>query len=126
MTRINCIPVEELTNPHLLGEWKELRRVFTLAARWDAKGRRTPIPASYRMGPGHVTFFYDKLGYCYKRHQRLAGEMRLRGFKPDAVDLPAALAAPGYLFGGWQPDAAAMAINRARIAERNATKENQI
>ncbi len=31
MTRINVVPVEELTDQHLGGEWKEFSRPFTYA-----------------------------------------------------------------------------------------------
>lgn len=123
MTRINCIPVEELTREHLLGEWKELRRIFTFAARWDANGRPTSIPSSYRMGTGHVTFFYDKLNYCWKRHFELAEEMKRCGYNVQGTAVSESYkSCPRDLFNDWQPDEAAMAINRARIDER-LTKE---
>jgi len=60
MTRINCIPVEELHNKHLLVEYRELPRVFTLAHNAIEKGR-WESPAAYVLGAGHVKFFYNKL-----------------------------------------------------------------
>lgn len=52
MTRINLIPVQELTNKHLIAEKHEITRVFALA-----KNSKSPkIPNTYRTGTGHVTF----------------------------------------------------------------------
>ena len=112
MTRINCIPVEELTREHLVAEYRELPRVFNLS-RTNAK-----IPATYCMGAGHVTFFYDKLGYLFKRQHQLYDEMRARGYNanyhPDGLkDI-----GPRENWNDWEPDAAAMEINRSRIADR--------
>ncbi len=110
MTRINCIPVTELTDRHLLAEYRELPRVFRLA-RPDAS-----IPPTYRMGTGHVTFFYNKLGYLAKRQAQIIRECQKRGFNIQFTnpfwDLPEELA------HDWQPTSEAMAINRKRIAER--------
>lgn len=110
MTRINCVPVQELSRLHLLAEYKELPRVFKLA-------RRVPNPPrEYVLGRGHVTFFYDKLGYCEKRFYQLVREMNARGYRtqftsPPDVDKP-------DLWGDWVPDERAINLNRQRIAER--------
>lgn len=110
MTRINCVPPSELTDKHLLAEYRELPRVFGLARCGD------DIPTSYRMGAGHVKFFYDKLGYLKRRQKSLIDECIQRGFniKHTSVDF----AAPDCLCGDWIPSEADMAINRARIKER--------
>ncbi len=42
MTRINCVPVEELSGPHLVAEYRELPRVFALAQR--AATRKIAVP----------------------------------------------------------------------------------
>lgn len=57
MTRINLIPVEELTNKHLIAEKHEITRVFALAKNSKPNVK---IPDTYRMGKGHVTFFIIK------------------------------------------------------------------
>lgn len=56
MTRINCVPVEELTDKHLLAEYRELPRIFNLARAVE------DAPTEYVLGTGHMKFFYDKLG----------------------------------------------------------------
>lgn len=113
MTRINCIPVNELTDKHLIAEYRELPRVFKLARelkKWEK-------PEHYTMGTGHVKFFYDKLAYCEKRFHRLIGEMKKRGFNPQFEEIPIN-EAPLHLYNDWVPTAQAMEINRQRIKER--------
>jgi len=115
MTRINVVPPSELTNKHLVAEYRELPRVFALA-RPDAK-----IPPTYRMGAGHVTFFYDKLLWCYERQRQLVTEMIRRGFKPNyPADglLREYYTKKPWAFNDWEPDAAALAVNRKRLEEK--------
>lgn len=123
MTRINCIPPEELTRAHLIAEYRELPRVFGMARGMIARGIADPaqanIPASYRMGTGHMAFFCDKLGFLVKRQRSLIAEMRRRGYAPAFTDPDSLLhGIPEPWHGDWEPDAGALAINRARIAER--------
>lgn len=114
MTRINCIPVQELTPAHLVAEYRELPRVFALA-------RPAPdAPPEYTLGPGHVKFFYDKLLYLQKRQRALIDEMIRRGMKPSFTntdELKQRCLDP-TLWNDWRPTEKAMKINRARIAER--------
>ena len=125
MTRINCIPVQELSDRHLVAEYYELPRVFRLARDYwrritSAIADPEPdLPAKYTMGKGHVRFFYDKLEYLVRRQQSLITEMICRGYKPafrDASKL--AVGMPGQLYNDWTPSDEDMAINRQRIAER--------
>lgn len=110
MTRINCVPVEELTDKHLLAEYRELPRVSALA-RYI-----TDAPAKYTLGKGHVKFFYDKGEWLRRRfEEQIVPEMRKRGF---ATNFTKYRRHPADLNDDWQPDEAALAVNRARIAER--------
>ena len=119
MTRINCIPVEELTAAHLVAEYRELPRVFALARKAAERGTLAG-PDRYTLGTGHMRFFYTRLAYLARRHQALVAEMRRRGYQPrfdgvtrtDFPDIPAAC------WQDWEPTPEAMAQNRARIAER--------
>lgn len=96
MTRINCVPVEELSGPHLVAEYRELPRVFALAHKAAARGALVQ-PAAYTLGKGHLLFFYTRLGYLARRHRALVEEMRRRGYRPafagvtceDFADIPA-------------------------------------
>jgi deoxyribonuclease (pyrimidine dimer) len=125
VTRINCIPVRELTNSHLLAEYKELPRVFNLSFNSYKKHNgfvNGTIPPSYRMGKGHVTFFYDKLGYALQRYKELIKELETRGYNLnyDMINsiFRAAEMLPNPIMRQWQPTQEAMEINRKRIQER--------
>ena len=118
MTRINCVPPEELSRQHLLAEWKELPRVFTLAEKAYVSGREVIAPERYTLGTGHVKFFYTRLGYCRKRWYALEREMKRRGYKPSFINPPLVLIADKEWFKDWKPDDEAIMINRQRIAER--------
>lgn len=118
MTRINCVPPEELSRQHLLAEWKELPRVFTLAAKAYLSGREVVAPERYTLGAGHVKFFYTRLGYCAARFYALEREMKRRGYKPSYIAPPSVEIPDKGWWQQWRPDDEALAINRQRIAER--------
>ena len=120
MTRINVVPVAELTDKHLLAEYRELPRIFGASKKWHERGGRVrDLPTTYRLGKGHVLFFYYKLQYCFARQRALVAECKRRGFNVqhepsrDLIDW-----APHYLLGNYMPTRAALRINRERIATR--------
>lgn len=117
MTRINCVPVEELHNKHLVAEYRELPRVFKLAEAAWARGVKPEVPDEYVLGKGHVQFFYDKLGFVENRFRMLVGEMLRRGYRPSYTEPPHADVPPSW-YAQWQPDGLALQINRARIQDR--------
>lgn len=121
MTRINCIPVTELTDKHLGAEYRELPRVFALAqAAYKRGDDPTTYPQEYVLGLGHVKFFYTRLGYLANRHDEIVNECLRRGravnfpHSPDIRDLM-----PQSWWQFWEPTPEAMAINRQRIKERS-------
>lgn len=121
MTRINCVPVTELVDKHLVAEYRELPRIFAMVR--DPKHNET-FPKTYTLGAGHMKFFYDKLTYLAERQKQLVAEMIRRGFKPSftAEELVIKYAGvPGKHWHDWTPTPEAMAINRERLAERIAT-----
>ena len=64
MTRISAgIRPSELCNAHLNKERVEILRVPNAIKSGKAKVNLSKIPSSYRLGTGHVIFFYDKLEY---------------------------------------------------------------
>lgn len=118
MTRINCVPVEELSRQHLVAEYRELPRVFALAAVAFERGEKPEdMPKQYTLGTGHVRFFYARLNYVARRHWELICEMRNRNYQTNYTE-PLALRLPDSWYQPWEPDAKALAINRARIKER--------
>ena len=120
MTRINCVPVEELSGPHLVAEYRELPRVFALAQRAAARGFAAQ-PVVYTLGKGHLLFFYTRLGYLARRHAELVREMKRRGYKPmfAGVQRTDFAAIPDAFWNDWEPTEIALAINRERIAQRS-------
>lgn len=122
MTRINCIPPAELTGPHLIAEYRELPRVFALVKAAIQRGETTTDrrnPPAYTLGTGHVRFFYTRLGYLAKRQASLVAEMQARGYAPQFnATHELLIGIPPEWCCDWDPSDEAMAINRARIAER--------
>lgn len=121
MTRINCVPVEELHYKHLIAEYRELPRVFGLVRNWYMKnGTALKVPDHYTMGTGHVKFFYNKLMYLTERHKQLVQEMINRNYLPkftgdlyqDFNDIPK------IFWNDWNPDVNAIETNRKRILDR--------
>jgi len=126
MTRINCIPPEELTTLHLLAEYRELPRVFTLAQAASVKNSNRELkelPENYCLGKGHVTFFYNKLRYCWLRWLCIAAELTKRGIRCDPNIRTSILKAIAplsitTLWNNWEPKPCDQYINRERIRER--------
>ncbi len=109
MTRINVLHPSQLTDKWLVVEYRELPRVSNLAR---------PVlrpPQEYKLGTGHVLFFYDKGLYLQKRFQDLLEEMHKRGYKP-AYD--SYREHPAGLNQDWQPDDAARSENIRRLLEK--------
>lgn len=117
MTRINCVPPEELCREHLVAEYRELPRVFALAAKAYPRRDKFVAPSQYTLGAGHVKFFYQRLGYCSRRFFQLKAEMLRRGYKP-AYDYPPLVEVGTEWFQDWEPDPTALFLNRQRILER--------
>src|SRR5690606_37454777 len=121
MTRINCVPVQELSRQHLIAEYRELPRVFNLARRAAERKTAAHPPQVYTLGKGHLLFFYTRLGYLARRHAELVQEMQRRGYKPAFTNsLQEAHAdIPAHLWGDWTPTEEALRLNRQRILERS-------
>lgn len=123
MTRINCIPPQQLCQQHLVAEYRELPRIFGCVVKAVLRGEAADDarnPPAYVLGKGHVRFFYPHLGYLARRQASIVAEMQHRGITtnftpPRREDYPQV---PDQWFGDWTPDAAAVAVNQARITER--------
>lgn len=116
MTRINLVPPSELCDQHLLAEHRELTRIpnAVLRGRYSLQSQ----PKEYTLGKGHVKFFYDKMPYLSWRYNILHIECCNRGFKVE-YKFPTNLdAMDESLFNDYHPTPEALALNRARIAER--------
>lgn len=116
MTRINCgTPPSTLTNKHLIAEHRELVRIPNCVK----KGRFNldNIPDKFKLGTGHVKFFYNKLKYLHSRYVELYNECKSRGFKvtnfeDSFKDLPI------ELYNDYEPTFTDVQIITQRINER--------
>jgi len=123
MTRINVVPVEELTTKHLVAEYRENPRVFALAhkayinrTKWYNKQ-----PQNYTLGTGHVLFFYNRLKYISTRQKQLVDEMIKRGYNPqftECLEQQWKDKFPQNYWNDYVPTEQALEINRQRIKER--------
>jgi len=116
MTRINSgIPPAELTDKHLLAEHREIKRIPNVikSGRYSLEG----IPEEFKLGTGHVKFFYNKLKYLSKRYEALYQECVARGFNMTYFG-NAFKGLPPELFNDYEPTPKGIAEVRERIRER--------
>lgn len=78
MTRINVVAPADLTDNFIMAEYFELPRMWPLIYRAIQKNDRN-IPDTYRLGAGHLRFFYNKIRYLDRRHSELWHEGKRRG-----------------------------------------------
>lgn len=128
MTRINVVPVTELCDQHLLAEYRELPRVFGLVHKAQDQCYmpcELDLPDTYLLGTGHVKFFYDKLLWLSWRHIALVNEIERRGFTANFTQNLRVVHEDLYdhWWNDYTPTPEALALNRARIAERLSTME---
>lgn len=81
MTRINIIPPQYLTDQHLIAEIKEINQLSgqflkSINSRLGIK----QIPQEFKLGTGHVTFFYNKGEYLLQRFSICKEEAEKRDF----------------------------------------------
>lgn len=120
MTRINCVPPSELSGKHLVAEYRELPRIFTLARAMADRGEAPP-PADgpYHLGTGHMRSFSGRLHYLDARFDALVIEMLRRGYQPTFRELPQSVNAIPYAYWhDWEPTDADMDLCRVRLRER--------
>tara|TARA_Y100000593_G_C4184874_1_gene273869 strand:+ start:128 stop:544 length:417 start_codon:yes stop_codon:yes gene_type:complete len=127
MTRINIISPSELTDQHLIAEYREITMVpaalsRTLKSKTGFKKER--ISKNYTLNTGHVYFFYDKGLYLNKRYDELVKEMKIRGFNPDPNRKFPKEVFPKELYNDWMPTLEDQKIIRKRLAEKIAMKPN--
>lgn len=122
MTRINLTLVSELADQHLMAEYRELPRIFGAVRKRIAEGKKfNDIPSDFRLGSGHVKFFYDKCGFLFLRQQEIIEELLERGFAisnthVDVHDIPLCL------MNDFVPSAADIALSQARLDEKIAQR----
>lgn len=113
MVRINIISPLALADQHLVAEYNEMLMLLGYVRKYPDKDN---IPSQYLLGPGHIRFFKDKLGYIANRHELLKKEMRRRGFKPEKTIMLSEF--PKNLHGKWRASEQDKKIIRARIISK--------
>lgn len=101
MTRINAnIDPIDLCDQHLVAEYREMVRIpnFILGGAIELNGKmiygikKQPkidfknIPDTFKLGPGHVKFFYTKIRFLHYRFLKLKLEMNRRKIKNNITD----------------------------------------
>jgi len=120
LTRINILPVEELTDQHLMAEYREIfmigsaLQISLKSKKWD----KNRIPKELTLGTGHVMFFYDKGLYLYKRYQQIQTELNKRNYNLDKTRLFKVIQFPTDYYNDWIPTDRDRAVIRERIEER--------
>ena len=122
MTRINIVPTSELSDQHLVAEYRELFMVGSALARTLKSPNRdkslSSIPEKFTLNTGHVKFFYNKGEYLHKRYIALQEEMKARGMNPDPERVFKREQWPDELYNDWTPSEQEQAILRERLQER--------
>ena len=128
MTRINLINPRELSDQHLIAEYREIFMVGSALQRslkspnWDKTKER--LPKEFTLNKGHVKFFYNKGKYLNKRYLQIIEEMKDRGMKPDPKRLFKREQWPDQLYKDWKPTNKDFRIIRARIKDKLNQKPN--
>ena len=116
MTRINSgVDPSELSGKHLIAEHREIKRIPNVvkSGRYNMDGQ----PENFKLGNGHVKFFYDKLLYLKKRYQRIYNECQKRGY--NVTDFSECWDdVPEDMMGDWTPTDTDREIILQRIAEK--------
>ena len=126
MTRINLIPVKELSDQHLMAEYRELPRIINgvLSGKFNNKN----IPDKYVLGTGHVKFFTNKLIFLYNRYENIYSELLYRQFKLNPEynpkDLLTRIKLSDYIDTKYRFSNDEIQISRQRIIEKIKQKPN--
>ena len=122
MTRINVgIPPTELINQHLIAEHREIKRIPNCIAK--GKYNMDGIPDKFKLGTGHVKFFYNKLLYLKNRYISLYNECIKRGFNVQNY-ISAWDNVPQELMNDYKVEDNDIKIIKQRIHERRFNKQN--
>ena len=123
MTRINLIPVTELTDQHLMAEYRELPMVPAAAVRSNPSKYKPQT--AYTLNKGHVLFFFNKKQFLMDRWLELISELYRRGYNIDPTNRTVHWKAlDRFQQVSWSPTAADIQINRERIIERISQRPN--
>ena len=121
MTRINIIPVSELTDQHLIAEYREITMVpAALNRTLNSKigFQKEKVKKKFTLNSGHVYFFYDKCEYLNNRYKEIIVEIKKRGFSPDPNRKFPKEVFPKDLYNDWKPNKEDQKIIKKRLKEK--------
>ena len=122
MTRINLIKPSELSDQHLIAEYREIFMVGSALPRslnsknW--KRTKENLPKEFTLNTGHVKFFYNKGRYLHKRYLTLIEEMQNRGMNPNLERQFKKEQWPSKFYKDWEPKEKDIQLIRKRIEEK--------
>lgn len=121
MTRVNAgIHPAELPNNLLLAELREIKRIPNAVKKRSVPMKFDRLPPTFVLGKGHVTFFYNKLGYLLQRYAALRAEALRRGL--NVQDFSGAWHGVNpKLMNDWNETALARRLVLDRIASKGIT-----
>lgn len=124
MTRISAsIKPIELCDKMLMAEHREIIRIPNTIKSGKAKINFKKTPQSFKLGTGHVVFFYDKLKYLHERYSLLLAECKERGFNVQNYS-ECFENLPSNLYNDWEETKEVRGIVVQRINERLSTMLN--
>jgi deoxyribonuclease (pyrimidine dimer) len=112
--RCNCgFAPMYLADQHLIAEQCELLMICGMLRKNNYQPK-SPIPAQFKLGTGHMLFWVDKLIYLKRRHEAVKEEVGKRGFK--ITDKEIVLSEfPKKFCNDWQPSMRDSQILRERL-----------
>ena len=122
MTRINLVKPSELSDQHLVAEYREIFMVGSALQRslksknWQRT--KEQLPKEFTLNIGHVKFFYNKGKYLHKRYLDLINEMKSRGMRPDPERQFKKEQWPSDFYKDWEPKEKDIELIRKRIKEK--------
>ena len=128
MTRINLITPRELSDQHLIAEYREIFMVGSSLQRsinsknWQVT--KENLPKEFTLNEGHVKFFYNKGKYLHRRYLELIDEMQSRSMKPSSERKFKKEQWPDEFYNDWKPKEKDIAMIKKRIQEKLNKKPN--
>lgn len=122
MTRINVgIDPRRLPDKLLLAEHREIKRIPNAVFKhYVVENKSFPhIPPKFILGRGHVTFFYNKLNFLWRRYIDIHNECISRGF--NVKDYYLSFLRIPYnrtFFGNYKPTERDVKIIKGRLREK--------
>jgi len=128
LTRINLINPSELSDQHLIAEYREIFMIGSALQRSMRSSRwaqtKELLPKEFTLNSGHVKFFYNKGKYLHKRYLRLVIEMKKEGMNPNQNRKFKQDQWPCELYNDWTPKAKDIELIRERIEQKISQKPN--